>query len=122
MIETKECLSGHLVPVYEFGMDRSKPDRLNLYCKNCIRNHRNNETAERNERGLTAAGTPLCLNESERAIERERQKREAEKEIEARLAQESFVQHEIDSSISVFSGLSGPTRQGDKKVSGWSIQ
>lgn len=35
---------------------------------------------------------------------------------------ESSLLHETYSSVSVFSRLAGPTRQGDKKVSGWSVQ
>ncbi len=86
MIETKHCLSGHDLPVYEFGRDVSKPDGLNLRCRNCVKNERINERNENEERGLNRNGS--LSSESEATIERNRLKRIEEQRIAAELSKE----------------------------------
>lgn len=101
-------------------MDASRDDGRNPYCKSCIRNRRNNETAEKNARGLSARGSLLYLNESERAIERERHKRRIEKEIEISLKDSSESKPEFNSSVSVWAGLV-PQKKGKGSYS-WTVR
>lgn len=113
-MEQAECASGHRVAAYNFGRDASKPSGRHVYCNDCRRNQRNNETAEKYAQGLTATGEPYHLSESEAAIQRNREKRAEETRIAVQLKQETDSCKPEFSNESPWKGLV-PVRQGSIK-------
>lgn len=104
----------------DFGTDHSRMDGKNAYCKRCNNDKAREMRGDNRLDGFTAHESPAQYTLSERAIQRNRLKREREERI-AQLLRDEPERELPENCESVFSGISlGFLRVGNHRVHGWS--